>query len=64
MGDIVESYNIIVQYPRDIVTDVGEAEKDTSVEQPLKSEEQLVESEVVNSRSLEENLGQNIDVTV
>ena len=64
MGDIGYYYNVIVQYPKDIVSDVGQGEKDKPVEQVSESEEQPVESEVVENESLEENLGRNIDVSV
>ena len=64
MGDISNYYNVIVQYPKDIVSDIGQAEKDRPEEQTAELEEQPVESGVADNESLEENLGRNIDVSV
>jgi hypothetical protein len=62
MGDIADTSYYVVQYPKDIVTDVGEV-------QPQATEEALAETEAVNenesvARTNEEYLGQHIDVTV
>jgi hypothetical protein len=59
MGDIVDTQygNTIAQYPRDIVSEVETPRATARDQQPEATEEEA-------SRSVEEHLGRNIDVTV
>ena len=61
MGDVAEAYYYIADYPWDIVTNTYE--EDTQVQENVQVETETVIVSESNENG-DENLGQNIDVTV
>ncbi len=61
MGDVAEAYYYIAAYPWDIVTNTYE--EDTQVQENVQVETETVIVSESNENG-DENLGQNIDVTV
>lgn len=61
MGDVAEAYYYIATYPWDIVTNTYE--EDTQVQENVQVETETVIVSESNENG-DENLGQNIDVTV